>query len=149
MKRACSSTPSGNTLRMICTTSLSPQLWRGGSVVGGAVGDGGFGAVVGAGFGAGVDVRAGAADVADAASAGAASVVAGAAVVGGAIVAGRVPDGGTVAGTVPWSTIGGNGATVELESLTGSTATAAPGSCPDRTTSWPLLRATSAAIGVM
>ena len=94
---------------------------------------------------------AGAADVAGAAaaSAGAASVVAGGAVVGGAMVAGRVPDGGTVAGTVPWSAIGGNRATVELESLTGSTATAAPGSCPDRTTSWPLLRATSAAIGVM
>ena len=107
--------------------------------------------MVGAGFGAGVGLGAEAAVVAGApaASAGAASVVAGAAVVDGAIVAGRVPDGGTVAGTVPWSTTGGGSAMVELESLTGSTATAAPGSLPARTTSWPLLRAASAAMGVM
>ena len=143
---------SGNTLRMICTTSLSPQLWRGGCVVGGAVGGGGFGAaVVGAGFGAGVDLGAAAAVVAGAAaaSAGAASVVAGAAVVGGSDRGRQGAGRGTVAGTVPWSTVGGSGAIVELESLTGSTATAAPGSFPARTTSWPLLRAANAAIGVM
>ena len=146
---------SGNTSRMSCMTSLSPQLVAGRRRVGGARGGrglrrrGGRGRLRG---GRGLGGRRRSDDRRR--GRGLRRSRLGGGRRGGASAArswpGRVPAGGTVAGTVPGRTIGGSGATVRASSRPppARRPRRRPGGCPACTTSPPLLRAISAAIGV-